>query len=169
MASVSSLNARTTNAQNKRITKAKEPKLESTKWLLWLVNDTTNYYYGSLLALRRMCLVVWPLCSVSLSACLAVFAKMADFSNPKDLLDMLMGKDRNATAADRDRPRRKEHFSDDEFCKDYIAGCCPHELFPNTKCDLGMCRVSRVSSSYPLNLGPCPKVHDEDMRDEYVL
>lgn len=49
------------------------------------------------------------------------------------LLDELMGRDRNAVGDD----RKEYHFSDEEVCKYYLVGLCPHELFVNTKNHIG--------------------------------
>ncbi|GAB68059.1 LUC7 homologue [Plasmodium cynomolgi strain B] len=51
------------------------------------------------------------------------------------LLDSLMGKDRNETDA-----RKKHTFKDDNVCKYYLIDFCPHDLFPNTKSDIGRCK-----------------------------
>jgi len=52
------------------------------------------------------------------------------------LLDQLMGKHRNMSSDE--RPVQK--WSDDDVCKHhFIAGFCPHELFANTKSDIGKC------------------------------
>jgi len=64
------------------------------------------------------------------------------------LLDELMGKDRNRTPGE---PSSRIHWSDNEMCKYFLCGFCPHELFTNTKADLGA----------------CPKVHDEALKKEY--
>lgn len=48
-------------------------------------------------------------------------------------LDALMGSNRNG-----DKNAQK-HFSDPDVCKLYLCGLCPHELFTNTKMDLGDC------------------------------
>ncbi len=42
-------------------------------------------------------------------------------------------------------------LTDAKVCRSYLAGTCPHDLFTNTKQDLG----------------PCPKVHSEALKDEY--
>eukprot|EP01114_Cavostelium_apophysatum_P020685 TRINITY_DN69_c1_g1_i1.p1 TRINITY_DN69_c1_g1~~TRINITY_DN69_c1_g1_i1.p1 ORF type:complete len:356 (+),score=80.64 TRINITY_DN69_c1_g1_i1:97-1164(+) len=60
-------------------------------------------------------------------------------------LDALMGSNRNG-----DQGQRK-HFTDPDICKWYLAGTCPHELFTNTKADLGDCK----------------KQHAEIMKAEY--
>lgn len=42
-------------------------------------------------------------------------------------------------------------ITDSKVCRSYLAGSCPHDLFTNTKQDLG----------------PCPKVHQANLREEY--
>jgi hypothetical protein len=42
-------------------------------------------------------------------------------------------------------------ITDAKVCRSYLAGTCPHDLFTNTKQDLG----------------PCPKVHSEGLKTEY--
>lgn len=42
-------------------------------------------------------------------------------------------------------------FRDSRICRRYLCGLCPHELFTNTKMDLG----------------PCDKIHNDDLRDKY--
>jgi len=42
-------------------------------------------------------------------------------------------------------------ITDPKVCRSYLAGTCPHDLFTNTKQDLG----------------PCPKVHSEPLKSEY--
>lgn len=42
-------------------------------------------------------------------------------------------------------------LTDPKVCRSYIAGTCPHDLFINTKQDIG----------------PCPKVHSEGLKAEY--
>ncbi|KAF7234594.1 hypothetical protein EG68_11457 [Paragonimus skrjabini miyazakii] len=66
----------------------------------------------------------------------------------KALLDELMGKNRNACNGEN---ASGPHWSDDDVCKYFLCGFCPHELFVNTKTDLG----------------PCPKTHDDRMKDAY--
>lgn len=66
----------------------------------------------------------------------------------KALLDELMGKNRDAAPNER---VRTTHWSDDEVCKFYLAGLCPHDLFTNTRVDLGT----------------CPNLHDEKLLEEY--
>jgi hypothetical protein len=42
-------------------------------------------------------------------------------------------------------------ITDSKVCRSFIVGSCPHDLFTNTKQDLG----------------PCPKVHSEPLKTEY--
>lgn len=64
------------------------------------------------------------------------------------LLDELMGKYRNvAPGANVNQVR----FSDDEVCKYYLVEFCPHDLFVNTRADLG----------------PCTKIHDDELKKQY--
>lgn len=42
-------------------------------------------------------------------------------------------------------------LTDPKVCRSYIAGTCPHDLFTNTKQDLGQ----------------CPKIHAESLKEEY--
>ncbi|XP_046369991.1 luc7-like protein 3 isoform X2 [Haliotis rufescens] len=65
------------------------------------------------------------------------------------LLDELMGRDRNLAPSEQ---RSETHWSDPEVCKYFLCGFCPHELFVNTRADLG----------------PCDKIHDDLLRKEYV-
>ena len=44
-------------------------------------------------------------------------------------------------------------YKDPEVCHYYVCGFCPHELFVNTRADLG----------------PCKKIHDEAIRKEYQV
>lgn len=63
------------------------------------------------------------------------------------LLNSLMGADRNAKA----EQRKARSFKDDDICKDFLLGLCPHELFTSTK----------------LDLGPCGKHHNEDFKEQF--
>ncbi|GAB6020269.1 Luc7-like protein 3 [Chamberlinius hualienensis] len=64
------------------------------------------------------------------------------------LLDELMGRDRNLNPAEKKRELR---WDDPQVCKYFMAKFCPNELFINTRADLG----------------PCDKIHDEFMKQEY--
>lgn len=62
-------------------------------------------------------------------------------------LDALMGANRNGEGS-----KNQKHFSDSsEFCKYYLTGFCPNELFSNTKLDIGECK----------------KVHSDAMKRNY--
>jgi RNA-binding protein Luc7-like 2 len=52
-------------------------------------------------------------------------------------LDELMGKDRNHPL--HIRMKKRDHFDDSDVCKYNLVAFCPHDLFPNTKADLGKC------------------------------
>ena len=64
------------------------------------------------------------------------------------LLDELLGKNRDATDSD---AMKGPHWSDEDMCRYFLCGFCPHDLFVNTKTDLG----------------PCDKMHDERLRENY--
>ncbi|SJX62865.1 related to LUC7-essential protein associated with the U1 snRNP complex [Sporisorium reilianum f. sp. reilianum] len=61
------------------------------------------------------------------------------------LLEKLMGPE--AMGA----PAANLHFTDVKVCRNFLCGTCPHDLFANTKVDLG----------------PCPKSHTPKYKDEY--
>lgn len=65
------------------------------------------------------------------------------------LLDELMGRDRNLAP---DEKRCNVRWDDEtKVCRYYLCGFCPAELFTNTRSDLG----------------PCEKIHDENLRITY--
>jgi len=66
-------------------------------------------------------------------------------------LDELMGKDRNLPL--KERLRKREHFDNTDVCKYNLVAFCPHDLFPNTKADLG----------------PCQKRHDEFFKETFKM
>jgi len=68
----------------------------------------------------------------------------------KSLLNKLMGSDRDLLP-DEKRNKPSRHFSEREVCKYYICGFCPHDLFVNTRSDLGECK----------------KIHDEELRRQW--
>mmetsp|Transcript_7531 Transcript_7531/g.7751 ORF Transcript_7531/g.7751 Transcript_7531/m.7751 type:complete len:442 (+) Transcript_7531:15-1340(+) len=53
-------------------------------------------------------------------------------------LNNLMGEDRDMPL--KERQRHRKHFDDREVCSFYLLDFCPHDLFPNTKSDLGPCK-----------------------------
>uniref|UniRef100_A0A5S6QGN3 Luc7-like protein 3 n=1 Tax=Trichuris muris TaxID=70415 RepID=A0A5S6QGN3_TRIMR len=73
---------------------------------------------------------------------------MAATKELASLLDELMGRSRNALPSE---APKELSWSDPEVCKYFLVDYCPHELFTNTKADLGHCN----------------KVHDERMREDY--
>ncbi|KAL4240660.1 Luc7-like protein 3 [Mactra antiquata] len=64
------------------------------------------------------------------------------------MLDELMGRDRNLAPTEK---RSEPKWDDPEVCRYYLVDFCPHELFTNTRADLG----------------PCEKIHDDHLRKEY--
>ncbi|RMJ23506.1 hypothetical protein PHISP_05628 [Aspergillus sp. HF37] len=68
----------------------------------------------------------------------------------RKLLEQLMGADQLVGTGG---PSRNAQLSitDPKVCRSYLVGTCPHDLFTNTKQDLG----------------PCTKVHSEGLKTEY--
>ncbi|CAF1195409.1 unnamed protein product [Rotaria sordida] len=66
----------------------------------------------------------------------------------QSLLDELMGKGRNAAKGEK---IHKYRFDDPNVCKYMLVDYCPHDLFVNTRQDLG----------------PCDKVHDISLQQDY--
>jgi hypothetical protein len=66
------------------------------------------------------------------------------------LLDQLMGEGAPSISSSQSG-NSPTHFSDDRICKFFICGLCPHELFINTKVDLG----------------PCLKIHNEVAKEHF--
>uniref|UniRef100_A0A2P2I2Y9 Luc7-like protein 3 n=1 Tax=Hirondellea gigas TaxID=1518452 RepID=A0A2P2I2Y9_9CRUS len=64
------------------------------------------------------------------------------------LLDELMGRNRNINPND---SNNKLTWESPEICRHYLVKFCPHDLFTNTKSDLGLCE----------------KIHDEDIKREF--
>jgi len=64
------------------------------------------------------------------------------------LLDELMGRNRNINPND---PDSKLTWDSPEVCKHFLIKFCPHDLFTNTKSDLGLCE----------------KVHDDDLKKTF--
>ncbi|MDI1489657.1 MAG: splicing factor [Ramalina farinacea] len=62
----------------------------------------------------------------------------------RKLLEQLMGAGQSSRNA-------QLSLSDPKVCRSYLVGTCPHDLFTNTKQDLGL----------------CPKVHSEPLKTEY--
>ncbi|KAK9143074.1 hypothetical protein Syun_012474 [Stephania yunnanensis] len=66
------------------------------------------------------------------------------------LLDELMGAARNLTEEER-KEYREVRWDDKEVCGSYMIRFCPHDLFVNTRSDLG----------------PCPKIHDQKLKESF--
>ncbi|XXG95811.1 splicing factor [Hypoxylon texense] len=62
----------------------------------------------------------------------------------RKLLEQLMGGPQTSRAT-------QVSLTDPKVCRSYIVGTCPHDLFTNTRQDLG----------------PCPKIHAESLKTEY--
>uniref|UniRef100_A0A6B2L9L9 Uncharacterized protein n=1 Tax=Arcella intermedia TaxID=1963864 RepID=A0A6B2L9L9_9EUKA len=69
----------------------------------------------------------------------------------RQLLDELMGRNRNELPDERREVNRR--FDDPDVCKYFLCGFCPHDLFTNTKSDLG----------------PCNNIHDEELKEKWEL
>ncbi|KAJ5495913.1 U1 snRNP-associated protein, partial [Penicillium diatomitis] len=68
----------------------------------------------------------------------------------RKLLEQLMGADQLIGGGAQGRNSQLA-ITDPKVCRSYLVGTCPHDLFTNTKQDLG----------------PCPKVHSEGLKTEY--
>ncbi|CAL4087453.1 unnamed protein product, partial [Meganyctiphanes norvegica] len=64
------------------------------------------------------------------------------------LLDELMGRTRNVLPQERDSCL---NWESSEVCRHFLVKFCAHDLFTNTKSDLG----------------PCEKIHDEEIKKEF--
>ncbi|GFY80792.1 LUC7 N terminus domain-containing protein [Actinidia rufa] len=67
------------------------------------------------------------------------------------LLDELMGAARNLTE-DEKKGYKEITWDDKEVCGMYMVRFCPHDLFVNTRSDLG----------------PCPRIHDPKLKERHV-
>ena len=65
------------------------------------------------------------------------------------MLDELMGRNRNFLSGDSNA--RELKWTDPDVCRYFVVDFCPHDLFTNTKADLG----------------PCTNIHDEDMKQKF--
>jgi hypothetical protein len=68
----------------------------------------------------------------------------------RKLLEQLMG-DNLMTLPGTASKQPTLAITDAKVCRSYLVGSCPHDLFTNTKQDLG----------------PCPKTHQPNLREEY--
>ncbi|KAL9081276.1 MAG: hypothetical protein Q9159_007365 [Coniocarpon cinnabarinum] len=67
----------------------------------------------------------------------------------RKLLEQLMGEKAMSGASQSRQPQLS--ITDSKVCRSYLVGTCPHDLFTNTKNDLG----------------PCPNAHSEPLKIEY--
>lgn len=94
--------------------------------------------------LRQILPAAW---SIACESLLVNEVKLIAMDDARALLNSLMGNDRNEHA----EQRRVRKFTDGDICKHYLLGLCPHDLFKNTKMDLGA----------------CSQEHNENMKDEF--
>ncbi|KAK6926396.1 Luc7-related [Dillenia turbinata] len=66
------------------------------------------------------------------------------------LLDELMGAARNLTEEEK-KGYKEVTWDDKEVCGSYMVRFCPHDLFVNTRSDLG----------------PCPRIHDPKLKESF--
>ncbi|KAJ9678962.1 hypothetical protein PVL29_021007 [Vitis rotundifolia] len=66
------------------------------------------------------------------------------------LLDELMGAARNLTEEEK-KGYKEVTWDDKEVCGFYMVRFCPHDLFVNTRSDLG----------------PCPRIHDQKLKESF--
>ncbi|KNA17815.1 hypothetical protein SOVF_076350 [Spinacia oleracea] len=66
------------------------------------------------------------------------------------LLDELMGAARNLTEEER-KGYKEIKWDDKEVCAPFMIRFCPHDLFVNTRSDLG----------------PCPRIHDQKLKESF--
>lgn len=70
----------------------------------------------------------------------------------RNLLDQLMGKDRNKPLSQRTaQTGNPQTWKSNDVCKPYLIDFCPHDLFPNTRADIGK----------------CPRVHSEIFKERF--
>ena len=80
----------------------------------------------------------------------------------RQLLDELMGKDRNSDLSKENRKFGRQ-MTDDDVCKMHLAGLCPFTLFSNTKWDLGSCGFRWHDDALQAQFAALPK----EERDAY--
>ncbi|KAF2860526.1 LUC7-domain-containing protein [Piedraia hortae CBS 480.64] len=68
------------------------------------------------------------------------------------LLEQLMGDQLYSSSANSSSKPPALSITDPKVCRAYVCGSCPHDLFTNTKQDLG----------------PCPKTHLPNLKEEYA-
>jgi hypothetical protein len=60
----------------------------------------------------------------------------------RELLDMLMGKDRDLPPEKKAEMAAKQLWKDPSVCQYHLCGFCPHEIFTNTKSAIGQCKLN---------------------------
>lgn len=70
-------------------------------------------------------------------------------SEAQKLLDELMGRHRNANPNEK---LKTMEWAEEDVCRHFLIKFCPHDLFTNTKADLG----------------PCARVHDDRLRVQFT-
>ncbi|KAL1324669.1 uncharacterized protein [Arachis hypogaea] len=75
---------------------------------------------------------------------------LAAMDAQRALLDELMGSARNLTEEER-KGYKEVTWDDKEVCGFYMVRFCPHDLFVNTRSDLG----------------PCPRIHDPKLKESF--
>lgn len=66
----------------------------------------------------------------------------------RQMLDELMGRNRNLHPSE---APKSVNWEDPDFCQYHMVKFCPHELFVNTRADLG----------------PCGRIHDDEAKQKY--
>lgn len=70
----------------------------------------------------------------------------------RNLLDQLMGKDRNKPLSQKSNQLgTPQTWKSNDVCKPYLIDFCPHDLFPNTRADIGK----------------CPRIHGEIFKERF--
>lgn len=80
--------------------------------------------------------------------------------------DNLLGKDRDLPLNKKQKTRK--HFDDRDVCSFFLIDFCPHELFQNTKSDLGPCK-KRHDNFYRAQFQTNPNREQYRLRYEEIL
>ena len=79
-------------------------------------------------------------------------------------LNHLMGHNRNATSS---TEISNEHFTSPKVCKFALVSFCPHELFPNTKFDMGVC-LNRHDEFFKKQFNQMPEEERNTYERKYI-
>ena len=82
------------------------------------------------------------------------------------MLDELMGRNRNF--APDDAKARELKWTDSDVCKYYIVQFCPHDLFTNTKADLGTCGKIHDDALKVRRLLTTSNLHDKPYHELFL-